>query len=74
MQTTHIEVPSTILEPIPTQQPPIAPSLSWILLITALLIQLRQTLETSTELIEQADDLLESLIEMLKTIAQFFDR
>jgi hypothetical protein len=75
MKTTfQTEIPTTFPAPISTQPMPTTPTVSWILLITALLIQLRQTLATSTDLLDQLNELIDSFIELLKTITKISDR
>jgi hypothetical protein len=68
MTNTITQVPAA-----PDYIPPMPPSYTtpWIeslLLITTLLIHLRQTLETSTDLVEKLDQLIDSLNELIRNL------
>jgi hypothetical protein len=65
MMKSITQIPATPDYIPPMPQPHTTPWIEWLLLITALLTYLRQTLETSTNLVEKLDQLINSLNDLI---------
>jgi hypothetical protein len=68
MMKSITQIPATPDYIPPTPQPQTTPWIESLLLLTALLIHLRQTLETSTNLVEKLDHLIDSLNDLIRTL------
>jgi hypothetical protein len=68
MMKSITQIPATPDYIPPMPQSHTTPWIESLLLITALLIHLRQTLETSTDLVEKLDQLIDSLNDLIRTL------